>query len=451
MSAQNLSALREYLDGGFASVLATSAADGTPNVSVISDVRYVDERHVALSFQFFNKTHANIRENPRACLQVTHPATGARQHLALRYLRTETAGPLFEAMKAKLAGIASHVGMTRVFHLRGADVYEVLDIRQVVGPVQRCGRSETLLAGLREALGLLRASDDVDALVDATLDALHGHLGYSHCMLLSADALRQRLFAVGSAGYAHSGIGAEIAYGAGVIGVAARERTAIRITHMTSDYRYGTVVREQFVASDATLDLDREIPLPGLAESRSQLAMPIVADDRLLGIVYLESPTDACFTHADEEACGVLADAFAVHWQRLAADDDEDGGDARSAAVPTLRGTPLAVAHDAHDHSVFINREYVIKGVAGAVLWRMLSDYARLGRVEFTNRELRRDANLGLPDFADNLDARLVLLQRRLAERAVGISLDKVGRGRYRLLLTRPLQLEGTPCVGPCA
>lgn len=442
MSAIDLTALRDYLDGGFVAVLATAATDGTPNVSVISDVRYVDARHVALSFQFFNKTHANVCENPRACLQLTHPVTGARQHLALRYLRTETEGPLFEAMKAKLAGIASHVGMTRVFRLRGADVYEVLELRQIVGPGPRCARSEVLLAGLREALAALRASDDVEALVDATLAALHERLGYSHCMLLSADAARERVFAVGSAGYPNSGVGAEIAYGAGVIGVAARERTPIRITHMTNEYRYGTVVREQFVATDSTLDLEREIPMPGLAESRSQLAMPIVAAGQLVGVIYLESPLDAHFAHADEEACGIVADIFAARWQALSAEDDDelDEEDARIDALP--RGTPLHVAHDAHDHSVFIDREYLIKGVAGAVLWRMLSDHAALGRSEFTNRELRRDEKLGLPDFADNLEARLVLLQRRLAERDVGVHLEKIGRGRHRLRLSRPLELE---------
>jgi hypothetical protein len=91
--------------------------------------------------------------------------------------------------------------------------------------------------------------------------------------------------------------------------------------------------------------------------------------------------------------------------------------------------------------SIFINDVYLIKGVAGAILRKLVSDHVRQGRTDFSNRELRLDPSLGLPDVTDNLDARLLLLQRRLAEHCPQIQMEKTGRGRFRLIVHCPLEL----------
>jgi hypothetical protein len=78
----------------------------------------------------------------------------------------------------------------------------------------------------------------------------------------------------------------------------------------------------------------------------------------------------------------------------------------------------------------------------GAILWKIAGEHARDSRAEFTNRELRLDPALRLPEYAENLEARLVLLQRRLFERNAGIAIDKCGRGRFRLVVDGRLALE---------
>ena len=62
-------------------------------------------------------------------------------------------------------------------------------------------------------------------------------------------------------------------------------------------------------------------------------------------------------------------------------------------------------------------------------------------RTVFTNKGLRVDPRIRLPGVSDNLEARLVLLQRRLEERGAGIHLNKTGRGRFSLAMERPLEL----------
>jgi len=439
-----LDAIRECFEGVIPATIATASPDGMPNIALLSQVQFVDSEHVALSYQFFNKTRQNVMVNPRVALVLVHPVTVTQYRLALEYLRTETAGPLFEAMKAKLAGIASHTGMGGVFRLLGSDVYRVLNIQKIPGeslPAQPPQRN--LLAGLRTTTERLAACGDLDRLLAETLSCLERHFGIRHAMVLMLDQPGGRLYTVASHGYEASGAGSEIPLGQGVIGVAARERTPIRIGHMTSEYAYSRAVRESAQDSDWASALETEIPLPGLAAPRSQLAVPISAGQRLLGVLYVESPLDLRFTYDDEDALVALAGqlGMAMHLLQNAPADAPD--ESQDGCEPPLQqdGTPLAIRHYRENDSIFLDDDYLIKGVAGSIFWTLLRDFLEKERTEFTNRELRLDARIRLPDVSDNLEARLILLSKRLADRKAPVHIEKTGRGRFRLCVERPIRL----------
>jgi hypothetical protein len=438
--------IRCCFEGAVPSAIATCAEDGAPNVTYLSQVHYVDERHVALTYQFFNKTRENVLANARATVQVVDPGTAAHYRLQLRYLRTETEGPLFENMKAKLAAIASHTGMSKVFRLLGSDVYEVLDIEAVPGdtPSEAAPRPD-LLSGLRACIGGLAGCDDLAQLLDAALEGLERHCDIRHAMLLMLDPNRERLYTVASRGYAESGVGSEIGIGEGIIGVAARERTPIRMGYAVQEYRYSQAARLSFASSGNSDALESEIPFPGLPGSGSQLAVPLNLGQRLLGVLYVESPREQRFTFEDEDALVVLAGQLTLSIDMLSQSADRPADGAASAAPKQkVDGAPVAIRHFTADHSVFVENDYLIKGVAGAIMWKLLREHADAGRTDFTNRELRLDASLKLPDITDNLEARLILLQRRLAERCPFLAIEKTGRGRFRLRVDRPLRLSET-------
>lgn len=446
MKPADLGEVRPCLEGAIPAMMATCDTDGTPNVAYLSQVFYVDERHVALSFQFFNKTRKNILANPHTTVLVLHPVTAQFYRLRLRYLHTETSGPLFESMKAQLAGIASHSGMADVFWLRGSDVFEVVEIERMAGSVlPDLTPRRNLPQALRRGSERLAHAKTLDAALDAVLQTLTQDMGIAHAMVLILDPVTLRLYTVASCGYATSGLGSEIALGDGVIGVAAREGTPIRIMHMTSAYLYSKALRDSLNDRGTFAETCTEIPYPGLPEPHSQLATPLRSAGRFLGVLFVESPDDLRFTYEDEDLMVTLAGQLAATIDLTQEDAELDtcgpsGGDTPPSAACD-EGPPLQVRYYPANGSIFINNGYLIKGVAGAILWKLLREYHHQGRQEFSNRELRLDRSLGLPAVADNLEVRLLLLARRLREQCPRLCIEKTGRGRFRLCVGGPVEL----------
>jgi len=123
--------IRPALDNGVPCLMVTCSADGTPNATVISQVYYVDETRVALSFQFFSKTIKNVRENPQATIILNDIKNGRRWMLRVRYDHSETEGPIFDQMDMRIEAIASASGMSGIFKLKAADIYEVKTVEKV--------------------------------------------------------------------------------------------------------------------------------------------------------------------------------------------------------------------------------------------------------------------------------------------------------------------------------
>ncbi len=440
--------IRASLEGGIPAVMTTCDAFGMPNVTLASQVYFVDGKHVALSFQFFNKTYQNIRGNPQACVQLMDPVTAATHRLLLRYMRTETQGPLFESMRAQLVGIASHLGMGDVYSLRGSDVYLVEAIEAVESDTLP---APTLRHGLLNAVRLiserLARCTALDELIDTVLAALVEHAGVQHAMVLMMDqpskggAAQGTLFTVGSVGYADSGVGSEVPIGQGVIGMAAAAFTPVRINRVTPASLYSHAVRQQAQTEQPGLVIDIEIPFPGLADPHSQLAVPVTAGGRTLGVLFVESPLELAFSFEDEDLLMAVAAHLGASIGMLRSQDDQGLEPLSPCYLTTGKPPSLTIKHYATNDSVFVDDVYLIKGVAGAILWKLLRDHSTDHRTEFTNRELRLDGGLGLPDIDDNLEARLLLLRRRLVEKSPYIQVERTGRGQISLRVSRPMLL----------
>ena len=121
-------AMKPSMQGLIPTCMSTASEDGEPNVTFISQVWYVDENHLAVSCQFFNKTTRNVRKNPQASIMTTCPKTYAVWRVSAQYIESQTEGSLYNEMADQLAVIASMAGMEDVFRLISADVYKIESI-----------------------------------------------------------------------------------------------------------------------------------------------------------------------------------------------------------------------------------------------------------------------------------------------------------------------------------
>jgi adenylate cyclase len=172
----------------------------------------------------------------------------------------------------------------------------------------------------------------------------------------------------------------------------------------------------------------------------------------LAGVLYLEGEEMGAFGEGDERLLGILGGHLASALRAFEDDRRESPSppsDQAGRVGPSSGQTPIDVVYYQSDDSVFVCGEYVIKGVPGRILWKLLNEHVARARTDFTNRELRLDEQLGLPPGNDNLEARLLVLRKRLAAVGCGVGLERVGRGRLELRLSRPLSLSEVQTSGP--
>ena len=124
----------------------------------------------------------------------------------------------------------------------------------------------------------------------------------------------------------------------------------------------------------------------------------------------MESDEVVAYDEDDEAVLSVVASVVANAieadraWGRV---EDDSGTRGRTPPPERTSGwtTATHVRFFAVDGSTFLGGDYLIKGVAGRILWSLLGQHEREGRTEFTNKEVRLDPSLELPEFRDNLEA----------------------------------------------
>ena len=459
-----LESLATCFQGLLPAQLFTCSSDGIPNAAYLSHVDYVDSEHVALSFQFFNKSRRNISENPQALVFVIDPDTGQGWSLRLAYVRSETTGPIFERMSLRIEAIASYCGLKGVFKLRAADIYKVLNIDQVAeepASVSTRARSTTAAAdpvftvkALQDLSERIQRADSLDTLVDSILAGLDESYGFKQSMIVVPTEQEGVLVTIATRGYAENGAGAEVRYGEGICGMVAEARKPIRISGLLRGMLYALAMHK-IEAEPDIVRRARQIPLPGLANPESQLGIPLMVRGELVGVLCLESVVPYRFHEEDKASIELLGSYLAIaiqnmQWQERSADGAPDAtpvvqASAEASVTAASAGEGLDITYFARDECILVDGEYLIRGLPAKILWRLLTIREATGRGEFTNRELRLDKSLNLPEWKDNLESRLLLLRRRLEQKCPAVKVVPRCRGRFGLEINGPVTLASQP------
>jgi len=462
-----LESMASCFQGLIPATLFTCALDGTPNAAFLSHVDYVDPQHVALSFQFFNKSRRNIAENPHALVRLIDPDTSQGWRLRLRYVRSETSGPVFERMDLRIEAIASYSGLKGIFKLLAADIYEVVSVERCEDEQPRSAAAVrwrpaaadavfTTMA-MRDLSERIHRADSLDGLLDSILQGLDEGFGFSHSMILLPTDDAGVFVTIASHGYPEAGAGAEARLGEGIIGMVAEARKPIRISGLIRQLLYAYAVHKR--AEEAGLcPAIRQIPLPGLSNPDSQLGVPLLVRGELVGVLCIESDQPYRFHEEDKSTIELLGSYVAIAIQNMQMHERSEAlreaapAPVQKSAPPAAIPSPIRssmprreVAYYAREECILVDGEYLIRSLPANILWKLLRRRDSEGRAEFTNRELRLDRSLNLPEWKDNLETRLLLLRRRLEQKCADIRIVPRGRGRFALELGCDVTLVERP------
>jgi len=129
--------------------------------------------------------------------------------------------------------------------------------------------------------------------------------GLKHTMLLLPES-EKHLTVFASRGFGDNGLGAKVNFGQGVIGVVAERKKKLRMNNISW--------QKQYIHKIAGQPL-HIIQLPGLPNAESQVAIPLLADEKLIAVLSAESEDLNFFDVEDEEFLMTLSQIIGLSIQ----------------------------------------------------------------------------------------------------------------------------------------
>ena len=157
----------------------------------------------------------------------------------------------------------------------------------------------------------INSSQDMDHIAARLLTSMDEVFGFQYSMILLLEEGTDILRVVATHGYEQRGIGSTMKVGQGVIGVVAQKKRLLRMSGMQTQQRY--LQRATLSAKEMAGETD--IPLPTLSKAQSQIAIPMMSKEDLVGVLSVESRGLTFLNKQDEVLVSILANQAAIAFQ----------------------------------------------------------------------------------------------------------------------------------------
>lgn len=147
---------------------------------------------------------------------------------------------------------------------------------------------------------------DLDSIYAVVLRTMAECFGFRHAIILLLED-SNTLRVVASHGYEDQALGGTVTVGIGVVGMVNKRRRLMRVNHLRAQQAYFNRIRSQMEEAGRAAELGDIAAVSGLPDADSQIAIPLVIKDRLVGVLSVESREPEPFSEHAETLVSIVA------------------------------------------------------------------------------------------------------------------------------------------------
>src|SRR5262245_65285999 len=128
---------------------------------------------------------------------------------------------------------------------------------------------------------------ELDEICDVALRTMDELFEFHHANILLLERDNKTLRVVASRGYENQAVGGRVQIGTGVIGVVAQKRQMMHVNNLGQQRAYAAAQRREMEKSGRQAQLGDEIPVAGIPNVESQIAITYIIRHDIIGEYYI--------------------------------------------------------------------------------------------------------------------------------------------------------------------